>query len=164
MEKLLLGKIVNTFGLKGDLKILPYADKTKFGGIKTIFIDGFDGQFAVEKVNTGGKNITIKLKGLDDINLVSKFINHNIQIEKENFLQKNEYLINDIIGSKIIFNNNQIATVMSVENYGASDILVIDLSGKEKRVPLVLDYFENIDIKNKVFVASKIFFEGVVWR
>ena len=49
-----------------------------------------------------------------------------------------------------------------MENFGATDILVLEFDGKEARVPFVHDFFEDIDVKNKKIIISNRFFEGFV--
>lgn len=161
-----VGKIVNTMGLKGNLKILLYCQKEIFLKIKLFFISDFEEKFFVEHSTFNGKVAILKMTNYNDATSVEKFKNHEIMIEEQDVkLENNQYFIRDIIGTKIVDKNSKkIGIVKSVENYGAGDILVFDMGNIEKRVPFVVDYFEKIDIENKILLISSIFFEGVVWK
>ena len=165
MSKIVVGKIVNTFGLKGDLKVLPQ-DKIfdSISDLKEFWIDGFENVFVCEKISYNGKFAKLKIVGYDDINLVLMFKNKDILIDEKNErkLGEDEYLTMDIIGSKVFDKDKQIGEIVDVENFGATDILVLNLEGREARVPFVQKFFEVINPKEKLFVISKHFFEGVV--
>jgi 16S rRNA processing protein RimM len=117
----------------------------------------------LSKVRPAGTNYAIKISGLDDINDVEKFKGHNILVDFDTDyeLKENEFMVDDLVGSKIVVDGKQ-AIIVDVENYGAGDILVFELEGKEMRVPFVLKFFDSIDISSKTLVASKHFFEGAV--
>ena len=163
-KKIVIAKIVNTIGLKGELRVI--ADKTNLDRlyhIKEVYIQGFDNTFKLSKVRPASKNIAIKLDGFDTIEQVEKFKGRDILLDAENDfkLLDDEYYIEDLLNCNILI-DGKFAKIISVENYGAGDIFVFELDGKEMQVPFVLDFFDKIDIQNKVLVASKHFFEGVV--
>lgn len=155
-----VGKIVNTFGLKGELKVLFNQDVK----LNIFYISGYNEEFECEKQVVTKKFVKIKIHGFDDINQVVPFVGRNIELSQEESekLEDDEYLVSDLIGSKIFYKQNEIGVVTNVENFGASDILVFESDGKEMRVPLVADFFELVDLKNKTINASDKFFEGTV--
>lgn len=166
MEKHVIGKIVNTFGLKGELKVLAEKNlEVNFKNLDIFMIKGFDEEFIAEKISIKPNQfIKLKIKGYDDINDVLKFKNKDILIGnfKNVELENGEYLTEDLIGSKIYHNKDVIAEITEVENFGATDILVLNMSGKEARVPFVSTFFEIIDPKNKKLSITDHFFEGLV--
>ena len=162
--KKIIAKIVNTHGLKGQLKILPIVDdKVVFDGLKKFEISGVLEQFECEKIVKSGNVYLLKMVGYDDINLVEKYKGHEIVIEQtEVQLSKNQYFVSDLIGCEIMFENKVVGKIKAVENYGASDILVFADGKKEMSVSFVDYFFDKIDVENKVLVANDHFFEGVV--
>ena len=164
MEKMKIAKIVNTHGLKGQLKLLPLIDDKKiFNELKTFEITGISGEFECEKMSPKNDMFLLKIKGFDDINLVENFKGRDIVINQDDIvLQDGQYLVTDLIGSKIMFEGQEIGTIKSIENYGASDVITFVDGKKEKSVPFVDDFFDEIDVKNKVLIANEHFFEGVV--
>lgn len=166
MEKIKIGKIVNTFGLKGELKVLPEQNfDREFKNLDKFWINGCDDCFVCEKISIkNGQFVKIKIQGYDDINQVLKFKNKDILVNgfKAKELEEGEYLTEDLIGSKLYHNNKEIAVILNVENFGASDILVLNMDKKEARVPFLSRFFEKIDPKNKILVITEQFFEGLV--
>jgi 16S rRNA processing protein RimM len=166
MEKFKIGKIVNTFGLKGELKVLPEQNfENNFKNINKFWIKGYDNTFICEKISIkNGQFIKLKIKGYDDINEVLQFKNKDIYIDsfKEVELEDGEYLTEDLIGSKIYQKGEEIAIITEVENFGATDILVLDMAGKEARVPFVSEFFSKIEPKQKTLAITERFFEGLV--
>ena len=160
MEKLYVGKIVNTFGLKGELKVLMdnYVELDEF------FIDGYDEVFKCEKQVDKKGYVKIKMYAYDDINLVMQFIGKKIYAKNvaKVELQEDEYLVTDLVGSKLFDGQTEIGTITNVENFGATDIFVYEQNGEEHRVPFVLDFFEDINTKQKTIKVTKKFYEGAV--
>ncbi len=166
MENQVIGKIVNTFGLRGELKVLAEnREYQKFDNLKEFFIDDFEEKFVVEKITIKKDQfIKLKIKGYDDINQVTKFKNRNIVVKEtpKKDLEEGEYLVEDLIGCKLYNKDDCIATLVDVENFGATDIFVLDIDGKEARIPFVGDYIKNIDIENKRIDITEHFYEGLV--
>ena len=97
MEKLMeLGKIVNTFGLKGELKVYPYIDY--FSKVKKVYING--NLMEVERARYQKNIVIIKLKGIDTIEQAESLKNLMIEMERKDApdLPKGTYYISDLIG------------------------------------------------------------------
>lgn len=165
MEKVKVGKIVNTIGLKGQLKFLLSCPNAGIIKPKTkIFVGQFEDEFECEKFVKKADNIyNLKLAGLDDINLVEKFKNCDVFVEhsKQN-LNADEFFVDDLVGCQIIFDGKPFGVVTDVENFGASDIIVFESDGIEHRVPFVSTYIGNVDTEKKQIFATQNFLEGVV--
>lgn len=166
MEEIVIGKIVNTFGLKGELKVLPKEMcEAYYKNLKYFNISKFDEEFECENISIKkGQFVKLKIKNYDNINKVLCFKNHDIIVKKEikTELEEDEYLTVDLINCKILRDETLVGKVLDVENFGATDILVLDVDGKEARVPFVHEFFENIDVKNKRILITDKFFEGLV--
>ena len=163
MNNICIGKIVKTIGIKGEVKVIPQTDNiSRFKSLKSFFID--ESELEIESVSLRNGFVAIKMKNYDTIEQVQKFINKHLFIKREDAvkLKKNQYFIVDLIGSKLIFENNDIGIITDIENYGANDIIVYKHSGKEFRVPFLLDIFEKIDIENKVLMVKPNFNDFIV--
>lgn len=66
-----IGTVVNTIGIKGDLKVVSHTDSIdkRFKKGNTILID--NSEFIIENYNNKGNIIVVHLKGMNDINEVS---------------------------------------------------------------------------------------------
>ena len=72
MDNLLeIGQIVNSYGIKGFLKVVPFTDNVKrFDDLKTIYIEKNKklSEIEIEEVKYHKNLVLLKLKGIDDIN------------------------------------------------------------------------------------------------
>ncbi len=165
-QKICIGKIVKTIGIKGEVKVIGYTDSLeRFKTLKSFFVE--NELFECERASVRNDFVALKIAGVDDPNQAEKFKDKLIYVDRENAvkLDKNHYFVVDLIGCNIVDENGkQIGFVTDVENYGASDILVFTNNGKEKRVPFILDGFKSIDVENKTLVALPRLIEVIVWE
>ena len=148
MELIKIGKIVNTHGIKGELRILskfPYKDKVFIKGMN-ICIDKKDN----EVINTyrRHKNFDmITMEGYSNINEVLKYKGKYVYVNKEDIKLDNNYLDEDIIGLNAYVNNEYKGIVDDIERYDKTTIVVVKDNDKEYLIPYEL--INSIDINNK---------------
>ena len=104
MNKIILGKYVNTHGLKGEIRIkssFPYKSKVfKIGN--EIIINDKVYVINSHRVHKGFDMVT--LEGIDDINMIPFPKNTKVFIDRDKYLVKNEYIDSDLIGF-IVYNS-----------------------------------------------------------
>ncbi len=143
MTKIVLGKYVNTHGIKGEIKIksnFKYKDRV-FKINNKITIDNCDYYINSYRVHKGYDMIT--LKNIDDINKIPFKKNILVYIEREDYLDKFDYLDSDIIGFLVY--NSKLSLVVSDILYLNEKKKLIDCNGK--LIPFEL--IEKIDFDNK---------------
>ena len=89
--------------------------------------------------------------------------NQKIFVAKENFPKNksNEYYVNDLIGCKITHENGVfIGNVISVDNFGAGDLLEINFRENKIYIPLNDDNVISVDLENKNILVNPI--KGVI--
>ena len=65
MEKILIGKIVNAVGLKGEIKVYCYTDrKEQFETLGSVWLE--EESCAIERVRYQGNVVILKIRGIDD--------------------------------------------------------------------------------------------------
>lgn len=158
MEYLKIGKIVNTHGIKGELRLLssfPYKDKVFIKGMK-IYID----KKKIEVINTyrRHKNFDmITLDGYNNINDVLKYKGLYVYVNKDDInLDNNKYLDEDLIGLDIYVNNEYKGKVNTIERYDKNVIMSIMNDNKEYLIPYNDNIIEKIDINNKKIIVKDI--------
>lgn len=153
---ILVGKIINTFGIKGELKIL-----SDFEFKKNIFIKDFPLYIGEEKikeiVNTYRvhKNYDLILfEGYTNINEILKYKNSKIYIKREDLkLKKNEYLLQDLIGFNVCDKEVEIGNVIDYE-LTPNNVLLKIKGIKTFYIPLHSSYVINIDLKRRVIFTN----------
>lgn len=159
-KKVLIGKIINTHGIKGELKIFPFSnDVNKFLNYGYFYIDGEDKKFEIENSRVHKNQVLVKLKEFDNINQVERYKNKDIYVYTEdlNELEDSEYLIMDLIGISVIYNDVEIGKVKDIIQNSANDVIVVDgKDNKEIMIPNVDEFVKEIDLKNKRIIVELI--------
>ena len=81
-----IGKIVNTQGIKGDMRVIPTTDDiTRFELLNTILIDrkGIMTEYEVQNVRYHKQFVLLKLKGIDDMTTAETFKNSIVKVNAE---------------------------------------------------------------------------------
>lgn len=157
MKLIKIGKIVNTHGIKGELRILskfPYKDKVFVKNMK-VYIDKNN----IEVINTYRKHKNfdmVTFEGYNNINEVLKYKGKNVYINKEDIeLKQDEYLDEELIGLDVMYKNMLMGTIGDIERY--DKISLIKINGKDKYylIPYNFNLVDNIDIKNnKIYIKD----------
>ena len=152
MKYVLVGKLVNTHGLKGEVRILSefkYKDRVFLPGMK-IYI-GRD-KVCEEIVSYRHHKIfeMIMMKGYNDINQVLKYKGEYVFVNKEDIkLNLGEYLDEDIIGLNVIVDGKVMGVVKRIEKHNRNEILVVKSVDKNYLIPYSFDIIENVDLEKK---------------
>ena len=151
MDYVLIGKIVNTHGIKGELRLLSDFDKKEIV-FKPNFNIYIGPTYIKETINTYRHHKMfdmITLNGYNNINEVLKYKYMDVYVKRSDLnLSDNDYLLDDLIGMKIIDNNEELGSVIDYQN--TNSVLLKVRGIKEFYIPLVDEYIINIDTKNKV--------------
>ena len=159
MKYVLVGKLVNTNGLKGEVRILSefkYKDRVFLPGMK-IYI-GRD-KVCEEIVSYRHHKIfeMIMMKGYNDINQVLKYKGEYVFVNKEDIkLNLGEYLDEDIIGLNVIVDGKVMGVVKRIEKHNRNEILVVKSVDKNYLIPYNFDIIENVDLEKKEMSVKNI--------
>jgi len=140
-ELLETGKIVNTHGMRGEVKLLPWADSPDFlTKFDHFYIDGSPVKVLSAKVHKGC--VIATLEGVNDIDAAIKLKNKIIMIDKKDVqLEEGTYFVADLIGLQAIDSQTGeiIGIISDVISRPASNIYVIDRE-PEILVPAVPEF------------------------
>ena len=151
MTLIKIGKIVNTHGIKGELRLLskfPYKDKVFINNMK-IYIDKKD----IEVINTYRKHKNfdmITLKGYSNINEVLKYKGKYVYVDNNDIvLDNNKYLDEDLIGLNVIYEDNDKGIITDIERYDKTVLFNIKGNDKEYLIQYNDNLIDKIDINDK---------------
>lgn len=163
MEYICIGKIVNTHGIKGELKIQSYSDfdslRYKKGNTVYIHYENNYVPFVVQTFRSHKGNSLVSFQDKQDINLVEQYKNCDVYIEKDSRkpLGKGKYYRDQIKGLTAYDQNNTIlGKVISVEETkGAqNNIRIQKEDGSEFLVPFIDEFIKNVDLDNQTLVIQ----------
>lgn len=161
MESLMeIGQIVNTYGIKGFVKVVPFTDNiNRFEDLKTVYVETKKGleNFEIEEVKYSKNTVLLKLKGIDDINIAEKYRNCYLKISRENAvkLPEDTYFIIDLLDMKVYTEEDiYLGNIIDVYPTGSNDIYVVkNEEGKQVLLPAIGEVIKTVDIQNKKMVV-----------
>ncbi len=164
MQNLLeIGQIVNYYGIKGFLKVIPFTDDIKrFDNLKTVYIEKNKKlvEMQIEEVRYHNQLVLLKLKGLDDINDTIQYKNCYIKIDRKDAveLQENSYFIVDLIGMEVYTEEQKLlGVIVDVFPTGSNDVYVVkDKMGKQILLPAIKDVVKDVQVENKKIIVHLI--------
>ena len=152
-----MGVISNTHGIRGEVKVYPTTDNVRrFDDLKEVILDTGKEQLILHVTSVKYfKNMGIlKFKEFDNINDIIPYKGMDLLVTRENAipLEEGEYYIADIIGSKVITDEDKIlGTLTDVLQTGANDVYVVKTKdGKEVLLPSIEECILDRDIENKI--------------
>ena len=167
MKNLEIGQIVNTFGIKGFVKVKPFTDDiTRFDNLKKVYIKIRKEQkeLEIEEVKYHKNQVLIKFKGIETIEQAEVYRNAILEISREDAipLEEGEYFIADLLESEVYTDEGEkLGILEDIFNTGSSDIYVVKNElGKSILLPRIDDVIKEIDVENKKIIVHLL--EGLI--
>ena len=144
-----VGKIVNTQGLQGEMRVLSVTDfaeeRFKKGSVLALFDD--KDQFIRDVTivsHRKQKNFDIiKFEGMNHINAIEQYKGFSLKVAEENLsdLQEGEFYYHEIIGLDVYEEGTFIGTIKEILQPGANDVWVVKRKGRQD---LLLPYIPSV--------------------
>lgn len=154
-----VGKIVNTHGIRGEVRIIPITDfvEERFQKGQSLLIKMPSGEEKTVTIKSHRKHKQFELVTFDHyetINDVESFKGLTLYIAKDQLhsLPDGEFYYYEIIGCSVVTDDGQeIGEVKEILSPGANDVWVVSdkNSKKEYYIPYIDDVVLQVDIKNK---------------
>ena len=166
-ENLEIGQIVNTFGIKGFVKVNPFVDDiSRFDNLKKVFVKSNKNikELEVEEVKYHKNMVLVKFKGIDIVEEAEILRNSYLEVDRENAieLEEGEYFIVDLLGLNVVTESNELlGKLEDIFNTGSNDIYVVkSADGKQLLLPAISEVIKEINIKENRIVVHLI--EGLI--
>lgn len=151
-----IGKIVNTHGLRGEVKIVPWTNTPDvFEDIRYVYVK--NEKLEIKNVKYQKNNIIVKFSGLDDISEAEFLKNAVVTTDREQLgeLPDGEYYIADLIGCEVMSEDGELyGKLTDVLPTGSNDVYVV--KREEKRdllIPVIDGVVLDVDINNKKIIV-----------
>ena len=151
-----VGKIVNTQGLQGEMRVLSvtdFAEERFKKGNKLALFDKKD-QFVMDveiASHRKAKNFDIiKFKGMYHINDIERFRDFTLKVREEDLtdLEDGEFYYHEIIGLEVYENDVLLGRIKEILQPGANDVWVVKRKGKrDLLLPYIPPVVLGIDIE-----------------
>ncbi|MBP3830842.1 MAG: 16S rRNA processing protein RimM [Clostridia bacterium] len=167
MKNLEIGQIVNTFGIKGFVKVNPWVnDVTRFDDLKKVYIKIRKELkvLEIEEVKYHKNQVLLKFKGVETVEQAEMLRNAILEIDRKDAipLEEGEYFIADLLESEVYTDEGEkLGILEDIFNTGSNDIYVVKNElGKSILLPRIKDVFKEIDVENKKIIVHLI--EGLI--
>lgn len=147
MKYNICGKILKTFGLKGEVKVLNSSDFNRFVKNKELYYleNGIYKELKIKEVKDSS-SLIVSFYGYDDINKVLSLIGYDLYAKREKEdLKDNEYYYSDLIG-KDVYNEDGVlrAKVKDVRELPQGKYLLCVKDGKNKLIPFNEHFIKDV--------------------
>ena len=156
-----IGQIVNTRGLRGEVKVNSFSqDSKRFEKLDVIYIKENNElkSYKIEKVTYN--QVILKLENINHIDYAEKLRNKYIYVKKSQLedLPEGVYYISDLIGLDVYDEkNNYLGKVDDIFSTKSNDVYVIKNElGVNRLLPGTDEVIKNIDLDNKKIVVNLI--------
>lgn len=143
-NRLQVGIISSTHGVRGEVKVFPTTDDVnRFKRLKEVILDTEKETriLEIEGVKFFKQFAILKFKGIDDINEIEKYRGCSLFVTRENAvkLKKDEYFIADLLGIQVQDENgDELGILEDVIETGANDVYQIRMTdGRELLLPAI---------------------------
>jgi len=154
MEIIEIGQIVNTHGIRGEVKLNPWTDDLYDLLDLEVFYDKDKNPLKVETSKVHKNVLIIKFSGINTMNDAEKMKGKTLYTEKTP-LPEGRYYIKDLIGLSAFENDELLGELTDIFNTGANDIYEIKTpEGKRIYLPVIDGVIGEVDLENKkIFVT-----------
>ncbi|MBO9607968.1 MAG: ribosome maturation factor RimM [Paenibacillaceae bacterium] len=165
-----VGKLVNTHGVRGDVKIISQTDfpDVRFAkGSRLVLVDPTltrQVEVTVETAREHKDMFFVHFAGIDDINLVEPYKGWLLKVKEEDLLEleEDEYYYHEIVGCGVVTEDGEkLGTITEILSPGANDVWVVERpKGKPVLLPVIDDVLISVDIAAKTVTVRLM--EGLI--
>ena len=154
------GKIINTHGCHGGVKIEPWCDSPEvFAALPTVYLREGSELCPLKLLNTavfGGRFVFAELAGIDTMEAADALRGKVLYADRRDLnLPDDVLLIAEMKGMKVFHaeTGEQLGTLADVIHPGASDIYVIRTATGEAMVSVVPEFVKRVDEEQGIFLT-----------
>lgn len=158
-KRLEIGQIVNTFGIKGEVKVVPFTDDiNRFDDLKKVYVKSKKESklYKVESVRYHKNMVLLKLENINNPEDGQTLKNTFLEVDREDAipLEEGTYFIVDLIGLDVYTDDGKLlGKVDDIYNAGANDIYVVkDELGKQILLPGIDDVIKEVKLEDRIIV------------
>ena len=144
------GKILNTFGVRGEVKLDPWCDSAEFlKPLKTLYIDGAPRAVASSRVHKG--MLIVRFADVEDVNGAMLLKNKIVYFARSDVhLPKGRHFVADLLDAAVVDEQGaEIGKLTEVLDMPAGQVYVVQ-GETEHTIPAVPEFILDIDADGKV--------------
>lgn len=149
MDYIYIGDIVNTHGLKGEIRIISefkFKDSAFKNGMK-FYIGSYKKQEIVSSYRKHKEYDMVTFEGKNYIDDVIIYKGEPVYVNRNDLVYEG-YLDEDLIGLEVYCDNKHIGHVDNILKTNAHEILVVK-NGSKHLIPNIDEFIENVNLSDK---------------
>ncbi|MDF2840515.1 MAG: rRNA processing protein RimM [Clostridia bacterium] len=160
LEYLSIGQIVNTQGVRGEIKVYPLTDDaSRFNKLKEVYVEskGEMIKYQIESTKHLKNTVILKLKGVDTMNDAEKLRDLYLKVGRWDAvrLPKDAFFICDIVDSEVYdIHGVLLGKLYDVLETGANDVYVVKTEGKDILIPALKQVVKEINLQTKKIIVD----------
>ena len=154
-ELIIVGKVINFFGIKGELKVKSNFDKKEKVFVVGNYILINNEVLKITSVRIHKNNYLIRVNDINDINLVTKYIGYNVYFRKSDLgLTDKEYILEELIGATVMDNLDNIGEVIEIYTSSNMNYIKVEYNNKTYLIPLIDEYIDYFNRDTKTIYTN----------
>lgn len=153
-EYIQAGQIVGTHGVRGMVRIKPWADSGDFlCRFKVFYLVSDKKPLKINNIQTHGNVVIAGIEGVNSIEQAEALRNHIICIKRSDTdIPHDRYFVDELIGSKVLdfATGKKYGVITDVSQTGANDVWHIKKDEKEYLLPAIKDVVKKVDIDREI--------------
>ncbi len=153
MDYVVIGRVIDTFGVRGELKVIPFAPEEIFEDLKKVYLKRVGGgyvPFKVEGVRRHKSFFLLKLKGYDSLSEAEQFKGAHLFLPEKELPERGEeeFYAYELVGMEVWTDKGRrLGKIKRVEDFGVYDMLILE--DEKTMIPFVGDIVLSVDREKK---------------
>ncbi|MFL0195932.1 ribosome maturation factor RimM [Clostridium sp. WILCCON 0269] len=156
-EFITVGQIINTHGIKGELKVYPLTDDIKrFKDLKSVYVEGILKNIIGCKLQA--KKVILKIEGIDSIEKAMAYKGKYLEVPRKDAvkLEEGRYFVVDMIGCRVIDEKGvYYGKISEVLHTYRNDVYWIK-GHKELLIPAIEDIVVKVDVEKGEIIIKPV--------
>jgi 16S rRNA processing protein RimM len=158
-RRILLGEITGAHGIRGDVLVRSYAETPEAVAAYGPLTDASGKKsYSLRIVRVTSKGIVARVAGVDDRNAAEPLRGTKLYVDRAKLPPTNEaeFYHTDLIGLRAISADGEaLGTIVSVQNFGAGDLLELKpLEGATEFIPFEDRFVPSVDLEAGVLLIN----------
>lgn len=160
-EPVLLGKIMATHGVRGQLRVFLFSGEfSSIAGLDSVILKSPNREletFEVAATALHGKKFLLTLKNFDNVNQVLHLVGRELYVRREQLpeLPEGEYYWRDLMGLRVVTDRGEeLGTLTDIIATGSNDVYVVTGGDREYLIPALEDVVLEINLDDGIMKVS----------
>jgi len=160
-EPVLLGKLVATHGIKGQLRVAVYSGEFEtILSLASLMLKGPDGRmetFQVAAAAVHGKKLILSLEEYDNINQSLPLVGHEVYVARNQLpaLSEGEFYWFDLLGLRVETDHGEVlGELVDIIATGSNDVYVVKDGKREYLIPALEDIVLDVNLDAGIMKVS----------